>query len=233
MADKDSNYNSIYSTIYSEVWGTNLNTNGFKVGNFTLNGVNYSQKFMDANREYWVHPEHYDFSPFETGNLDFIIYEKNRNGVGVDPNGTKVRFNDMTFPQYFIISDAPDKIQVSSEQDFTVKVANAKYNQTSGFALPQPDALNLYFYTKKGNRNNAFKTPVTFIPTPGGEQFSFTYPGKNVKYDYSVNYFDLGEGASVVKAAKSYEEILNLKGVRVRCLITFVNIAERTYQYVP
>nr|MBP9095763.1 hypothetical protein [Ignavibacteria bacterium] len=77
--------------------------------------------------------------------------------------------------------------------------------------------------------------PVTTIPQVGGTWFSFDYLGKHVKSDYESGYFDLGEGAVVVKSAKSYPVNFLMKNVNMdlKCLVTFVNIAQKTYDFVP
>ena len=239
FADKGADYTSIPSTVYTNIWVQNVNARNSKIGYFLLQGVRYDKKFENAFKEYWEYPNPIPISPASANSIELMLF-------AVDPitstndeiryMGEKINFSGMSFPQYYIIADAPSTINVKSENDFTVKVANAKSIATAGFVLPLPDALNLYFYTLKlPNQKSAFKTPVTNISQAGGTWFSFDYSGKNVKVDYESGYFDLGEGAVVVKSAKSYPVNFTMKNVNMdlKCLVTFVNVAQKTYDFVP
>jgi hypothetical protein len=232
-------YSTIPSIVYTNIWVQNINMRDSKIGYFTLDGVRYDRKFQNAFKEYWEFPNSLQVSPNGVSGLQLGIYTLNNltgDTSGVNYSGERLSLDNMSFPQYYIVAEAPSTINVKSDEDLTFKVANAKFIRSAGFVLPEPDDLNLYFYTLKlPNHKNGFKTPVTTIPPPGGPYFTYVYPGKNIKADYEAHYFDTGEGAAVVKSVKSYP--VNYKNTRfsldVKCLVTFVNIAQKTYQFVP
>lgn len=235
FTEKGADYNSIPSSVYADVWVTNLTLTGFKPSAFILNNDVYVKQFENAFKEHWTLPNSFKLSPYETSSLQFVINIHDTNGA-IMLSGPPVSFSEMSFPQYFIIAENPNPVSVKSDDDWTYKVANAKYMAASGFVLPEPDALNLYFYTKKGERTNAFKTPVTPIPTAGGTWFSFIYPGKNIHADYDAGYFNVGDAAVVVKSAKSYPiqvKINSTPNISLRTLVTFVNVSEKIYQMAP
>lgn len=239
FADKGSDYTSIPSIVYTNIWVQNVNARNSKIGYFELDGVRYDKKFENAFKESWEFPNPIQISPASVNSLQlklFAVDPSASTSDGISYVGDRINLSDMSFPQYYIIADAPSTINVKSENDFTVKVANAKSVASAGFVLPLPDVLNLYFYTLKlPNHKSAFKTPVTTIPQVGGTWFSYDYLGKHVKSDYESGYFNLGEGAVVVKSAKSYPVNFLMKNVNMdlKCLVTFVNIAQKTYDFVP
>jgi hypothetical protein len=240
---KDADYNSIPSSVYADIWicnkqSANLNIGAIKLS-ITPSGpqTDYTKEISNDSREHWIIKDPLVISPYEIQNASITI------GLvdAQNPNNFRlhsIKLVNMFFPQSFMISEAPPAIDVKSESDITISVSNSMSYAISGLALPAPDAVALYFYTKKQpNKSNAFKTPVTTVPTVGGAPFTFVYPGKYIKSDYEASYFDIGEGAAVVKAAKSYPLQLNFKDAyidaNVKCLVTLVNKAEKTYQYVP
>ncbi len=245
FTQSNGDYNTIPSSVFAHVWICNKKTNNFRNGELSFRKgpeggafTSYNKTFSNENKELWVFPNAIQISPYEAQNLivNMTIREPDdTRPIAVRPS-KDITFEGMSFPQYFIISEAPSTISVKSEQDFTVKVVNAQHQQRYALQLPVPDALNLYFYTFKApSKENAFKTPVTFIPTSVGEPFTFVYPGKNVKADYEANYFDTGTGAAVVKSAKSYPMLFTFKeaNLDLRCLVTFVEKSQVTYEFVP
>lgn len=229
FAQKDSGYASIPSSVYGEVWICNKSITNFKPEMITLNQLEMNLEFQNENRMHWIlSTPLVGIRPYDAQNLQMQI---TYSGLEF----TNVNFNGMMFPEFFIISEAPSNISTNSEQDFTIKVANALQVRTSGFTLATPDAVSLYFYTIKNGRQNAFKTPVNPVPAQGAPWFNFVYPGKNIKADYEAQFFELGEGAAVVKSAKSYPLTIQLKDIQtdLKCLVTFVVKAEKTYNYIP
>lgn len=241
--DAGSNYNSIPSSVYADIWICNKQVNHFKSGLIEIQpaswGTSYHfiKDFSNDHKEHWIIKDPLTIDPYLMENvmLQFLF---------PDPRDTmaygahNLRLTDFSFPQYYMISDAPASISVKSLDDFTVSVSNSMSVPYAGRSLPAPDALALYFYSLKlPARISAFKVPIPTAPTIGGVPFSQVYPGKTVKESYDVHAFDIGEGAAVVKAAKSYEYRLIFKefnlDIDLKCLFTFVNVSQKTYSYVP
>lgn len=241
--DAGADYNSIPSSVYADVWICNKQVNHFKSGIMSLHPVwgevstLFIKDFSNDHKEHWIIKDPLIIDPSRIRETALGIGFPDPGSPNVFRDYT-IPFNNSSFPQYYMISQAPGSISVKSLDDFTVGVSNSMSVPFAGTSLVVPDALSLYFYTLKlPAAISAFKVPIPTPPTIGGSPFTMVYPGKTVKESYDVHAFDLGEGAAVVKATKSYEYRLLFKefnlDIDLKCLITFVNKSQKIYSYVP
>ncbi|MBS1494160.1 MAG: hypothetical protein JST55_11645 [Bacteroidetes bacterium] len=241
--DAGADYNSIPSSVYADIWIFNKQINHFKSGIMNLSPVSggvevpYLKDFDHNNREHWIIKDPVIINPYESRNIEVMIGFPDPQTPDVYRNHI-IPFTNYSFPQSYMISQGPATISINSLQDFTVAVSNSMSVPFAGASLPAPDALSLYFCSMKlPALRNAFRVPIQTIPTIGGAPFTIVFPGKTVKESYDAREFDMGEGAAVVKAVKSYEYMLTFKefnlNIDMRCLITLVDKSQKIYNFVP